>query len=874
MARANDFAVLQLRAPRWARAWARPESGLARSPGCSRDDDGSGPEAAVEAIQSLIKTVSSPLLIALDDCHLFPSWFPGALTRAVTQSLAGSPIALVLAWRDAPHMPTFELDPDVAIPEHRLEGLSLEQARSLLAQQQLELPSPEVLASLVGATAGNPQALLDVWHRLDPDQLHGWRPLPEPTPIGDAVAGAFGVRVEQLPDEARRAVAVAAAGRVPVDVLELVLDELDLSTEALLPAEEAGILVVRGNRLDFLHPLVRAASFRLLPEALRSDIHQGISRAFARSGQLERSAFHASQNASAPDDALTRLYGQAARVALDRGDPNAAARHEEMASAAAETSDTRAHHLSRASALWLGVGQTQRALVCLDRAQELHPSGAILAEVIYGRARARANHGVGAVVADEMLSAAALCESETPHRAVLMLADAAACRSLEGVSTDAADIAERAVVIAVAVSSHAESLAKAALGAVAALDGRSLTAHRPDLRAASSMLIGQTQRFSASPHLAYVIGMGLLLEDHREQAVRWAQWIERCAETLGDRALSVVAPLLESAVSMRDGRLTEALGAAETAVERATACENQTLAARALATMVEAHAARGEYEAAFERASRLFALSSDTGREPRMQTLASLANLELQRGRPASAFAWLRATEDETTPRRRRAWPGRGSRSCPGALGAGDRRGLGAGSARNPRLAARSSWSRPRGPRRGGAPARGCRGSEVLLPWRSTAQPNTSVWPWPRCMPAPSSRLGWRSYVACGSPRLGGPMRLGRACRARPSSSLCEGRPAGGSWSTKSSTVCRSGRRPQPRTNGSCTGQEPAAITGRRRAGPDPQCFAGFGGRTAGVGGVPPRFVRRPATRKGRVVATQSGSPKAQDRGAAGEDPS
>ncbi len=651
VARANDFAVLQLRGTAVgsgagsSREWPGPIARL-----LAREDDGSGPEAAAEAIQSLIKTVSSPLLIALDDCHLFPSWFPGALTRAVTQSLAGSPIALVLAWRDAPHMPTFELDPDIAIPEHRLEGLSLEQARSLLAQQRLDLPSPEVLASLVGATAGNPQALLDVWHRLDPDQLHGWRPLPEPTPIGDAVAVAFGVRVEQLPDETRRAVAVAAAGRVPVDVLELVLDELDLSTEALMPAEEAGILVVRGNRLDFLHPLVGAASFRLLPEAVRSDIHQGISRAFARSGQLERSAFHASQNASAPDDALTRLYGQASRVALDRGDPNAAARHEEMASAAAETSDTRAHHLSRAAALWLGVGQTQRALVCLDRAQELHPSGAILAEVIYGRARARANHGVGAGVADEMLSAAALCEAETPHRAVLMLADATACRSLEGVSTDAADIAERAVVIAVAVSSHAESLAKAALGAVAALDGRSLTAHRPDLRAASSMLIGQTQRFSASPHLAYVIGMGLLLEDHREQAVRWAQWIERCAETLGDRALSVVAPLLESAVSMRDGRLTEALGAAETAVERATACENQTLAARALATMVEAHAARGEYEAAFERASRLFALSSDAGREPRMQTLASLANLELQRGRPASAFAWLRATEDETTP--------------------------------------------------------------------------------------------------------------------------------------------------------------------------------------------------------------------------------
>ncbi|HEY3941696.1 MAG TPA: BTAD domain-containing putative transcriptional regulator [Acidimicrobiales bacterium] len=679
VARANDFAVVQLRGTSMASAAGSPREvpgpvarllaldpahqdgqdrpaaassppGFGDRPGVGQPTDAVSPavvDAAVETLRSLLAGASSPLLIALDDCHLFPAWFPGALALAVSGPLAAQPVALVVAWRDTPHMPAFDLGPVAGVAEHRLEGLSLDQAGDLFGQQHLETPAAPVLAALVGATAGNPYALLDAWHRLEPDQLHGWRPLPEPVPIGDAVAAAFGVVVEQLPDDVRRATAVAAAGRVPVDVLELVLDELDLSTDALVPAEDAGVLVVRGNRLDFLHPLVRAASFRLAPAAFRAEIHQATARAFARSGQVERSAFHASQNVTAPDDALTRLYGQAARVALDRGDPDAAARHEEMASAAAETSDTRAHHLSRASALWLSVGQTQRALVCLDRAQELHPSGAILAEVLYGRARARANHGVGVGVTDDMVSAAALCESDAPQRAVLMLADAAACRSLQGVDFDGAELAERAVALANAVSSHAESLALAALGAVSALDGRPRTAHRPDLRSATAMVIGQTQRFSASPHLAYLIGMGLLLEEQREQAVRWAQWIERCSQTVGDRALSVVPPLLHAAVALRDGRLSQALDAAEAAADRAVFCENQTLAARALAVMVEGHAARGAYEAAFEQASRVFALTTDTGREPRLATLASLAVLELQRGRPASAFAWLRAAEDD-----------------------------------------------------------------------------------------------------------------------------------------------------------------------------------------------------------------------------------
>jgi DNA-binding SARP family transcriptional activator len=647
LARANDFAVVQLRgtalAGRTDRGQGAPRS-LVDLASEERAEDGRA--RMTGALESMVRSSPSPVLVAVDDCHLLPRWFPEELAQVVATGLADSPIAVVLAWSDPPHLPSFELE--VPIAQHRLGGLSLDQARALLLQQHRMVPAATVLASLMGATGGNPHALLDTCNRLGPDELYGWRPLPEPTPLSETVALAFGERVLELDDEPRKAVAAAAAGRIPVDVLELVLDELDLSTDALVPAEEAGILVVRGNRLDFLHPLVRAAAFHLAPESDQTQIQQATGRAFGRSGHVERSAFHASQGRLGPDDGLTRLYGQAARVALDRGDPDAAARHEELASSFAEGSDSRAHHLARAAGLWLSAGESSRALVCLDRASELHPTGVVLAEVEHQRARVGSLREVGRLLSEAMVDAAALCEPDAPHRAVLMLVDAVACKLLDGGSVDTVEIAERALALAGSVSSHAEALARAALAAVIALEGREGTVEVQDARSAAALLIGQTQRFSASPHLAYVIGAGLLHAGHREQAYRWAQWIERCAETVNDRALAVVPPALCASIALRDGRLSEALAAGEVASERAARSGDYPLAARVLAGMVEAHAARGDYEQAFHRASRLFALTSETGREPRMQALGSLAVLELQRGRAASAFAWLRAADDET----------------------------------------------------------------------------------------------------------------------------------------------------------------------------------------------------------------------------------
>ena len=668
VARATDFGVVRLRGTALdarsplPKEWPQPVLELLNQvqPPLPSTVAGAAPQdltsaqtasalvAATRAVRTLYDQVQAPLLIAVDDCHLMPSWFADVLSQAVTGPLAELPVALVLAWRDTPHMPSPELS--AQIPEHRLEGLNHQQAATLLLQQFGELPTDSVMSALVTSTGGNPSALLDVCSRLGEEQLNGWRPLPEPLSLGQALVGAFAQRLTGFGEDIRYALAAASAGRIPVSVLEAALEDLGLSIDVLRPAQKAGIVVLRGERLDFAHPLVRISAFWSVPKELRSRAHAAIARAFAARGQVERSAFHAAQHTVRRDETVARLFTQSARIALDRGESTAAAGYEEIAADFGPTDEASARHLARAAALWMSVGELGRAKVCVERAGDFSVSDRVECEIAYQRARTRLAVDLSPSVAQEMRAAAAKCEADTPYRAVLMLVDAVACQVLGGCSDDSAEIAQRAVRIARTVSSHAEALAAAALGAANVFEGNPSSRTDIDLIAVTSLLIGQTQEFAASPQLALVIGDSLVHQGHVEHALRWAQWIEDCADTVGDRALVAVPSLIRSTVSIGHGDLTEAARDAGAAAELAGRCEQHTLAARAFGILAEVDAAHGSYDSAFEIAARLFGLNGEVGRAARVQTLTMLANLELQRGRASSAFAWLGAADDDGVP--------------------------------------------------------------------------------------------------------------------------------------------------------------------------------------------------------------------------------
>jgi DNA-binding SARP family transcriptional activator len=599
------------------------------------------PEAAVEALATglrhMTEAANAPLLVTVDDCQELPGSFVDALAGAVLNHLRDDPVGLILAWRDSPHLATFRLT-RADVPQHRLGGLTLGQAVQLMRSRFEQLPSEQVLSELVVRSAGNPLVLADVYGRLTPEQLAGWHPLPDPLPVSDVVVEAFDV-VRRFPEPTRRALTVAAAAHVPRDVLVAAMRQLGVDREDLAPAVEAGVVYERGPRIDFAHPLVRAAAFRGAPADLRRSVRRTLSDELARGQAIETSAYHAAIDAPTPDQLAARRLGEAAQVAIDRGDLDAAARHEEFAARFAAEDAAAAQFLSSSAAHWLAAGRRDRARYCAVSASGFEAPPAIQAEVRYQRARLE-HDDEGPAVADRMVEAAELCLADAPNRAFSMLVDAGAWRVLAGDLAGAEVAAERAVRLAASISSHAEVLAGAVRVAVALAGGREVDELAE--RSRISLLIGQTDRFPSSPEVALVIGHSLLRQEQWRQADRWARWIRRCAERSGDRALATVPVLLAAWLEMVEDRVPDALRSAREGAETAEHNGTPSLAAWGWHLVAQLHALTGDYHGGFRDCANLFAATDRAGCLAKLRSLPALALLELQRRRTGPALAWAR----------------------------------------------------------------------------------------------------------------------------------------------------------------------------------------------------------------------------------------
>src|SRR5262249_18521741 len=122
-----------------------------------------------------------------------------------------------------------------------------------------------VAEQIVVETHGNPLALLELPRGLSPAQLAGGFGLPGGLSVAGRIQERFLARVEELPEDARRLLLLAAAE--PTGDPALVwraAATLGIAGPALEPAEGAGLLEI-GPRVRFPHPLVRSAVYRSAP---------------------------------------------------------------------------------------------------------------------------------------------------------------------------------------------------------------------------------------------------------------------------------------------------------------------------------------------------------------------------------------------------------------------------------------------------------------------------------------------------------------------------------------------------------------------------------------------------------------------------------
>ena len=643
--------------PRFASVSPSPTAPAVPAPGLM--------DATVRALEGLA-TAGGPLLVTVDDCHLLPPGLVAAMAMAIVVRLADEPISLVLAWRDTPHLESFELDrPDV--PVHRLSGLTISQARELLGTRFEQAPSEAVLGELVGRTGGNPLALIEVAGQLTPAQLAGWHPLPDPLPVSGDLGEAFDV-VRYLPAPTRRALAVVAAGGASREHLMAAMERLGVEPADLVPALDAQVVYERGPRVDFRHPLVRSVAFYRAPFEVRQAVRKALSDVLAEAHAIEASAYHASVDLVAPDELASRRLAEAARVALDRGEPSAAARHEELAAMCTANPDAVGQHLADACGHWIAAGERGRAQQCVEPALELELSPPVAAELAYQRARLGSGPDER-TAGERMAEAAETCMSQRPHRALAMLVDAAAWWILANRPDEAEAAAERAVAVAAAVSSHSEVLARTVRAAASLARGEVIDDVAE--RSRVSLLIGPTERFPSTPEVALVIGGSLARQGLRHQAHRWAQWVDGCAERGGDVGLAAVRPLVEGSLLLSEGCVAEAADAVLRGASAAARAGSVAVAAWGSQLAVLVHAVAGDYELGFSEASKLFAMTDRAGGLARVRALPGLALLELQRGRTGPAVAWARTIEHDLAAPAGRLRGGPGARAGhPGTDGA------------------------------------------------------------------------------------------------------------------------------------------------------------------------------------------------------------
>jgi hypothetical protein len=329
--------------------------------------------ATLAALRALAR--SAPLVVAVDDVQWLDAPTAAVLTFAFRR-LADEPIGLLLAQRTASAAPApLGLDrPPAADRLDRLllTPLSLGALQRLLQRRLGWVPSRPELHRVHDLSGGNPFFALELGRALRSGAVH----LEPGEPLPVTLDALVGTRLAGLSPAARRALAVAAAiGQPTLTVVNAVAGD-----GALAEAERAEIVAVRDGVVRFAHPLLASGAYAAADPVSRRDIHASIAE---RVSEPEERARHLALAATAPDEAVAGALDEAARRAVSRGAPVAAAELFERAARLtppAGVADVHRRTIDAASCVFQS-GDSRRARAMLE---------AVVRAVERGPARARA----------------------------------------------------------------------------------------------------------------------------------------------------------------------------------------------------------------------------------------------------------------------------------------------------------------------------------------------------------------------------------------------------------------------------------------------------------------------------------------------------
>jgi DNA-binding CsgD family transcriptional regulator len=583
------------------------------------------------AVLSLLSEAAEerPLLCLVDDAQ----WLDRPSTDALlfcARRLEAEGIVLLFAVRDG-ESSAFDTP---GLAELQISGLAGDAAAELLAGCAPAL-APAVRTELVRLTRGNPLALAELPGALDPGQLTGRQPLPDPLPLTHAVEQAYLRRVRLLPPDTQALLEVAAtedAGDVATVLAAAAA--LGHPPEALDAAERAGLIAVTADGLQFSHPLVRSAIHGAATYSRRRSVHRALADVLDTDEQRDRHAWHRAAAVVGTDEAAAVELERAARRARDRGAPAAAgaalARAAELSSGAG-----RVDRLLAAALAFRDGGRLEQMGALLDAAAQLAGDPTHRADIAYQRAHLERVCGVLTRAYDVLAPAVDEVAAVDRARAARMLAIA----GLVAVDTqdlprlrEAAARAERLVPRDGAVPFDAQWVR----GVCAVMSG--------DPAAARPLIADAAERARRGDHPGDLLLAGtavMFLGDDLLSAELFARGI-RQARRLGTPAGLAVLLGPAALVDAWSGRFASASADATEGVRFADLIGAPNLATLGRAVLAWVDAVQGRSEAARAHAAGALAPALDHGYAAAAAVATwALGLVELSAGRAEEALSTL-----------------------------------------------------------------------------------------------------------------------------------------------------------------------------------------------------------------------------------------
>jgi DNA-binding CsgD family transcriptional regulator len=595
---------------------------------------GLGPPARADRLATLMAVVSlltaaatrTPLLVLVDDLQ----WLDDASTRALrfaAQQTRALPIALVLAGRQRVDWP--------GVPALELPGLTRDAALELLQGRV----SDAVADQLVTATGGNPLALLEVPRQLTDGQRSGAVPLDEPLPAGATLERIYRERISELPAGTRGAVLLVAASESGAAApITAALAARGDRADVLLTAEERGFVRLGPERLEFIHPLVRAAVYHGASAAARRAAHHDLA---AAAGDPATAAWHRALAAAGPDEQVAGALERAGHDALARGAPAIAAAAYERAAGLSPSEQSRTQRLLAAADAAKLADRSTWALELLDRLGPLPASG-LRADVLLVRAGALIMSGRVRYAYDLLIAEAASIEATDPLRAARLLCEAGGALMTFGRADAVGELAERARTLAHGAGPEFELISTVMLAhARLAQDDHAQARELLDAREAMLLAADPLGPFNG---LLVLAALGFLqLADH-ERAQSLIRRIIDAARADGAFGALALALGARAALGVAGGRLDDAALDAAESVQLAEPAGLSVVVGFARVNEAAVAARRGDAETC-RRAARA---ALDTALEPgvnpaRAGAEQALGLLELGLGEAENAIEHLEA---------------------------------------------------------------------------------------------------------------------------------------------------------------------------------------------------------------------------------------